>query len=172
MAWTALHHELGEAPGELTFALVEQAVNAEVQETARLDWKAILPLSAQSPDKHKQQYELAKDIAAMANSGGGLIVYGVSEKTVEGRTTAGFLTENFVLTSDDQKRIQQVAFSSIHPPVRDLQTKELRSEDGERCVLAMLIPESMDAPHLVIDKRDGGLFSSTLAKWPRDVFHE
>lgn len=170
MGWTALHQALGETSGELTFALVEQAVKAGVQETASLDWKAVLPLSTQRSDKHRQQYELAKDIAAMANSGGGLIVYGVGERTVEGRTTAGGLTEEFVVTSDDQKRIQQVAFSSIQPPVRDLEMRELRSEDGNRVVLAMLIPESRDAPHLIIDKRDGGFFQAPWRSGPETFF--
>lgn len=170
MVWTALHQALGEATGELTFDLVKRAVDLEIQESARLDWKAHLPLSAQRNDKHKQQYELAKDIAAMANSGGGLIVYGVGEKTVEGRTTAGQFTAGFKVTSDDQKRIQQVAFSSIHPPVRDLEIRELRSDENPHSVLALIIPESLDAPHLVIDKRDGGFFQAPWRSGPETFF--
>ncbi|MCF3687153.1 ATP-binding protein, partial [Salmonella enterica subsp. enterica serovar Weltevreden] len=47
-----------------------------------LDWKVQLPLpdDLKGPDLEAKARELAKDVAAMANGDGGVIVYGVQEK--------------------------------------------------------------------------------------------
>jgi hypothetical protein len=53
-----------------------------------LEWKRALPLTAGADKclaRDAQQGELAKDIAAMANTHGGLIVYGVAERPGESR---------------------------------------------------------------------------------------
>src|ERR1700745_2669393 len=74
MSFTALHRALGAAPGPLTNDLLDAAVAEGVAETNNLDWKSELP-----PARHLAQTDFPKDVAAMANSGGGLIVYGVRE---------------------------------------------------------------------------------------------
>jgi hypothetical protein len=74
MTFTALHRALGVSPGPLTVELLEAAVRGRVVETNDLDWKAELP-----PAKGLPQTDFPKDVAAMANSGGGVIVFGVRE---------------------------------------------------------------------------------------------
>lgn len=71
MRFTALHRVLGAKPGPLTEELLDAAVTAEIGEESSLDWKSELP-----PAKGLPQTDFPKDVAAMANSGGGLIVYG------------------------------------------------------------------------------------------------
>lgn len=85
MRFTALHRAVGSAPSDLTDELLQQAVDAGVVETTDLDWKKELP-SPQSLGRS----DFPKDIAAMANVGGGVIVYGVSEqdKAAIGRSTS------------------------------------------------------------------------------------
>ena len=56
MTFTALHRVLGLPPGPLTDAMLNEAVEAGAAST-----------------------EYPKDVAAMANSGGGVIVFGVRE---------------------------------------------------------------------------------------------
>jgi hypothetical protein len=118
---TPLHTVLVLANSPLTFSMLERAVELEVEETASLDWKHDLPLPNHPAVPLQQQEnarcELARNIAAMANSGGEMIVYGVGEKTANGRTVAGDLTTGLNASSDDEKRIHQVAFTCVQPPV-------------------------------------------------------
>jgi len=58
--------------------MLEEAVPGAVTETSDLDWKKHLP-SLKDPG---WKAELAKDFAAQANSGGGMIVFGVGEDPV------------------------------------------------------------------------------------------
>src|SRR5829696_6434541 len=62
-----------------------------ISERGDLDWKRDLPLTATKGDHAKrltQQADLAMDVAVMANSGGGMIVYGVEESPVAGTSAA------------------------------------------------------------------------------------
>ena len=73
--FTPLHRVLGLSPGPFDWALLQQAIAGGVREQADLDWKQSL-YNTKSPTWRD---EAAKDITAMANSGGGWIVFGVSE---------------------------------------------------------------------------------------------
>jgi hypothetical protein len=75
MDFTALHRLLGRPPGPLIDNIIDEAVNHGIAETDDLDWKSSLPPSSNLP-----QTDFPKDIAAVANSGGGVIVYGVTSK--------------------------------------------------------------------------------------------
>ena len=80
MPFTALQAALGEPSPILTFDMVERACSQRIRERSDLEWKAQLPLIAEDREsKQREQAELAKDLAAMANTGGGIIVYGVKE---------------------------------------------------------------------------------------------
>ncbi|MFE4823924.1 helix-turn-helix domain-containing protein, partial [Streptomyces sp. NPDC056704] len=75
-SWTRLHEFLGSPPGPVTYEMVAEAVRRKLGESDDLDWKQALP--ATSPVKGEWN-EFAKDVAAMANTRGGLLVYGVSD---------------------------------------------------------------------------------------------
>lgn len=92
MRFTALHRALGRGPGPLTDELLDSAVAAGATESDDLDWKSELP-----PQKGLPQTDFPKDVAAMANSGGGLIVFGVheSQKAATGRTDVGDFDEGY-----------------------------------------------------------------------------
>ncbi|MDA4827485.1 helix-turn-helix domain-containing protein [Kocuria rhizophila] len=74
--FTPIHRALGLKPGDITWDLIECAVEQKVEEAVDLDWKQCDYLDSRNP---QWQDEVAKDIAAMANSGGGWIVLGVAE---------------------------------------------------------------------------------------------
>ena len=73
--FTPIHRALGLEAGNATIDLIQEAVDHGVEETADLDWKQAVYDSR----KPNWDEEAAKDIAAMANSGGGWIVFGVKE---------------------------------------------------------------------------------------------
>ena len=139
MRFTALHRSLGLPPGPVTDEMIDAVVDARFAETTDLDWKSELP-----PPKSLSRSDFPKDIAAMANSGGGVIVYGISEeqKAATGRGDVGGLDENH------ERALRQVAISTISPPVFGL-TIDCLGEQGRR-VVVVEVPASIDGPHLIL----------------------
>lgn len=138
MSFTALHRALGLAPGPLTDEILDDAVAAGVAETSDLDWKSELP-----PAKGLPQTDFPKDVAAMANSGGGLIVYGVreSQKAATERVDVGELSETY------ERSLRSVANTAITPPMFGLNVHRLGTP-GSRAVVVE-VPASVDGPHLI-----------------------
>ncbi|GAB2829185.1 hypothetical protein GCM10027176_36730 [Actinoallomurus bryophytorum] len=138
MSFTALHRALGVGPGSLTDELLDAAVAAGVTETNDLDWKSELP-----PAKGLPQTDFPKDAAAMANSGGGVIVFGVceSQKAATERVDVGEVDEAH------ERSLRSAAIAAISPPVFGLNVHRLGAE-GNRAVVVE-VPASLDGPHLI-----------------------
>lgn len=148
-----MHVALGEVTSSLDFTLVQRACDMSVPESTNLDWKQKLPLTPDAVEqkaKQHQQQELAKDIAAMANSGGGMIVYGVAEDRSPGTSAADHIKPVGIVDESTLRSIRQVAGSLIYPPVTGLQLLPVSPAglptDG---VLILIVPDSPEAPHLV-----------------------
>ncbi|MFG1888064.1 helix-turn-helix domain-containing protein [Micromonospora sp. NPDC049051] len=139
--WSSIHEQLGEQPRDLNYDLIEAAVKHGVVETESLDWKQTLP-----GKEEKQLEEFAKDVAAMANTRGGLIVYGVAEERGKGRA-AGILGVD--ASEGAQRRLRKLAANRVHPIVAGLDLLPLTSPDGALSVLVLSVPRSADAPHLI-----------------------
>jgi hypothetical protein len=139
MVFTAIHRALGVAPGPLTNDLLDAAVTAGVTETDDLDWKSALP-----PAKGVPNTDFPKDVAAMANSGGGLIVFGVDEeqKAATGRVDVGEVSEAY------ERTLRSAAITAISPPVFGLGIDTVTSPEGKRAVIVQ-VPASVDGPHLI-----------------------
>ncbi|MBF6134974.1 ATP-binding protein [Nocardia otitidiscaviarum] len=138
MNFTALHRLLGLPPSPLTEGMVDEAVSRGIAETDDLDWKSQLPAV-----KGITLGDFPKDVAAMANRGGGIIIYGVEEtqKAATGRCDAGEFDEAY------ERALKSAAVSAISPPVFGLGVYPL-STAGDRC-LAVVVPASLDGPHLI-----------------------
>lgn len=134
---TPIHRALGIEPGDVTLDLVRQAVEGGVRETDDLDWKQAL----YHPRQPDWRDEAAKDIAAMANSGGGWIVFGV-----EDQDDAAVAITPVQWSGGEEQRLRQVAYAYIGPPVVGLTFAVLTLEGGS--VVAMRVPDSAEAPHL------------------------
>ncbi|WP_353711492.1 ATP-binding protein [Arthrobacter sp. K5] len=122
--------------------MIQQAVSDEVRERSDLDWKRELPHG----NSEETRDEFTKDVAAMANSGGGTIVFGVEED----RSTSAARTIVGASSWDDsrQRTLRTWAFNSIHPPVHGLEFA-LIQEDGVEVIL-LNAQASADTPHLII----------------------
>lgn len=138
MQFTPLHRLLGRPPGPLTDEMIDEAIAEGLVEADDLDWKDALP-----PAKGITSTDFPKDVAAMANSGGGIIVYGVTEdqKRANGRRPVEALTEAYSRT------LHSAAVTAISPPVFGLAIVELGEDD--RRVVAVAVPDSPDGPHLI-----------------------
>jgi Putative DNA-binding domain len=138
MVFTPLHRALGIEPGPMTDKILDAAVAVGVRETDELDWKSELP-----PVKGLTQTDFPKDIAAMANGAGGVIVFGVreTEKAATERVDAGDLDEAY------ERALRSAAITAISPPVFGLGVHRLGTE-GNRAVVVE-VPASVDGPHLI-----------------------
>lgn len=139
--FTPIHRALGLEPGNLTLELIEKAIEAGLEETADFDMKRVVPdLKA---DKSKQ--EVAKDIAAMANSGGGWIIYGVGE----GATGIAGSIHPCEWEAKEEQQMLTIAYTKIDPPVIGLDFNKISCGENpdEKYLVLMHIPDSADAPH-------------------------
>ena len=137
MSFTPLHRALGLPSSILTDEILNAAVAAGAVETDDLDWKSELP-----PIKNLSQTDVPKDIAAMANSGGGMIVYGVKEnqKVATGRADTGEFSEGH------ERAYRSVAITAIVPPVFGIEIYRLGINTR---AVAVSVPASVDGPHLI-----------------------
>lgn len=89
------------------------------------------------------QTDFPKDVAAMANSGGGLIVFGVREvqSAATARVDVGELAEVY------ERALRSAAITAISPPVFGLGVHRL-GEEGSRAVVVH-VPASIDGPHFI-----------------------
>ncbi|MGW2790684.1 AlbA family DNA-binding domain-containing protein [Streptomyces sp. NPDC001251] len=136
-SWTRIHAHLGTPAGPLTFDMVRQAAADHLEESDDLDWKQALP----APPRDGRWNEFAKDVAAMANTRGGLLVFGVVDKTTD-----------LVGIDPAQVNVQQYAQwvrNHVQPYLPDLSFQVLTSDNGTISVLVVDVPASEMAPHLV-----------------------
>lgn len=128
----------GFEPGPLTDELLDAAVASGALETQDLDWKSAFP-----DMKGLASTDFPKDIAAMANSGGGVIVYGVEEKgrAATNRVDVGEISEQH------ERALRSVAVTAISPPIFGLKVHRL-GQDRNRA-LVIEVPTSDEGPHLV-----------------------
>lgn len=140
--FTPLHRWLGREAQPLTIELLDAAVDASLEEKADLDFKLTPPTASALA-----QSDIAKDIAAMANSGGGMLLFGVRDSASRAGEAPGISPE---FTLDTYLRdIRRVALNRISPPVLDVQP--LTFNDGDRHALTVLVPTTGDAPHLIFN---------------------
>ena len=138
MLFTSLHRELGRGPGPITSDMISAAVTEGVAETDDLDWKSKL-----YDEKNLKQSDFPKDVAAMANRGGGVIVLGVDETDKRATTIidVGEVGEGY------ERTLATVAVSAISPPVFGVTAHPIATDRGT--VLAVVVPGSVDGPHLI-----------------------
>lgn len=144
--WSRIHAALGLPPQELTYDLVRSAVTQSLGEYEDLDWKRALP-----PDDERKKKDFAKDVAAMANTRGGLIVFGVQESNEQ---AAGLVP--VANTESDRQRLRMLAHHHIRPLVAGLQIIPLDEED-QPGLLVISVPASPDAPHIVGEQNQMGV---------------
>ncbi|MDD2634870.1 MAG: ATP-binding protein [Bacteroidales bacterium] len=91
--------------------------------------------------------KLAKNICAIANSGGGKLIYGIYPKR--------YRAEKFDFVTDFAKSIDWLNHeiqSQIDSPVKDLRITKIEIEEG-KFIYQFDIPVNNDAPHMFCDSR-------------------
>jgi hypothetical protein len=121
--------------------MIKECVAQSVVESDDLDWKEALP-GREEP----RLVEFSKDVAAMANTRGGVIVYGVEEERGKGTAKA---IKPVDIREGARRRLRQLTWKRIQPIVGGVECIPLSSDDGTETVLVLSIPRSPDAPHFI-----------------------
>jgi hypothetical protein len=112
--------------------------------------------------------ELAKDLSAMANAKGGLILIPARTTMASGREIideVGDLPADLV----DIKQIRDVLNQWVFPPLPDLVTELVPTDEGRgRLVVAVGAHRADNWPHLVVGDPSGELSNHAVAAWVRD----
>jgi predicted HTH transcriptional regulator len=122
--------------------LNEQFVRGNIQESQSLDYKDSRALCKQSADKT----ELCKDVSAFANSGGGMIIYGIRENEHNPEE----IDEGVDATIFNREWIENILTTGVQPKIEDLEIKpiDLPSKGKNRAALVIRVGQAMAlAPH-------------------------
>lgn len=113
-------------------------VEQRIEETAQLDFKRELPVPGKNDD-------LAKDLCAMGNTEGGILIYGVDEDDM-GRAKE----LDPIPVAGAAERVSQVAHSGVDGPLALGAIRTIASEHEQgHGFLVVEVPPSERAPHLV-----------------------
>ncbi len=123
-------------------ALIEN----QIEENTNLEYKDSRALNNKD--------EVAKDISAMANSNGGVIIYGLCEDNKDHKPTRIEWMENH----QQKERIEQILQANVTPKI-DVQIAPILSDkDKSKFVLVIKVPKSDTAPHQDHSNKDNRFY--------------
>ncbi len=114
----------------------EDLVRDRVSERIDLEFKSILPGRGD-----KDKFEILKDFSAFANSGGGIVYYGIAEEDGVANALQPITAENF---DEATRRLGQTIESGIEPRLQGVRFEKFEIGDGY--VLAGMVPARFGAP--------------------------
>lgn len=127
------------------FDIVKSFIDNSIEESINIEFKSAGALSRKDADKK----EVSKDVAAFANSDGGIIIYGIEEKNHKADSFS-FINGN-VFTKE---WLEQIISSTIKRNIPELKIFPIRNNGRiEESIYVVQIPSSIEAPHLSRDKR-------------------
>lgn len=147
--FTSLHRALGIGPTEkITSEMLDKLVEFGVEEASDLDFKEKAP-----PASAVAAGDMKKDLCAMANTGGGVIVYGIRESS-ENKDQAGSRSSAGSTGPEFEQAVLQLVYGSIAPPLNGLEFHRV-DEGRENNALVLVVPASRQAPHMYfVEKKD------------------
>lgn len=122
---------------------VSALIEGEVRESEVLEYK-----EGRGKFTDREKGEVAKEVSAMANSNGGMIIYGVDvdpeDKTKPARISG--------IHPPNVETFDRVINSSVRPEIRGIRKKVL--SEGTETVMVVLVPRSEDSPdQCLVDKK-------------------
>jgi len=134
--------------GPLDPAFVQRVIDAALPEDQELEYKRELPKKITDPARAAQSKmdpveEFAKDVSAMANASGGVLLYGVEEDDKTKRPSIYPITEEPF--DQAQVRLHSALDGFIEPRLMGVIFDEIRVDGGY--VLGIRVPGSLAGPH-------------------------
>lgn len=129
---------------EFTIETIKSLIENEVEENVHLDYKDGKALQTNDEGKN----EITKDVSSFANSDGGIIVYGLTEKKHIPTDISTFDGNAFT-----KERLDQI-ISNIQPHIKGVKIYPIRVDGNiSRSIYVVKIPRSSIAPHMATDHK-------------------
>lgn len=135
-----LEQLLGAAPADLTWEHLNQMVSGRVLEAVDLEFKR-----EHYGNSDASKRELAKDVAGMANTVGGIVLIGVDE----GADASAHALTSVSLADSEVTRLSQIVASYVSPPLPFNVYRIPDPDNAELGVLILAVGKSAGAPHAV-----------------------
>ena len=119
-----------------------------VEENISLDYKAAEAL--QNTDGKKK--EIAKDVSAMANAAGGIIIYGIKEFDEKEKSHLPERITPITRTSFTKEQLEQIINSNISPKIQGIIIHSISLENPDEVIYVVEIPQSSTAHQNTRDK--------------------
>ena len=110
-------------------------IKNQIEENTNLEYK--------DPSALNNNKEIAKDISAMANSNGGVIIYGLCEDKKDHKPTR----IDWIQDNQQKERIEQVLQANVTPKIEINIKSILCKIDSSKFVLKVEVPKSDTTPH-------------------------
>ena len=117
----------------------------KVPERLDLEYKSAVALDNRDRNKH----EISKDVSAMANSAGGVVIYGAAE---DKKTRVISSINSIDLATTPPEWLEQVINSRIQPRIDGVRINPvpLTTADPGKVAYVVSIPQSTRAPHMML----------------------
>ena len=127
------------------FNFIQSLIDNRIEENQNIEFKSSGALDKTT----KKKDEISRDVAAMANSNGGIIIYGITE-IEHVADHLSFIDGNFFT----KESLEQIISTKVHRVITGLKIFPIRfNDDILKTIYVVQIPESIDAPHMSADKR-------------------
>jgi hypothetical protein len=130
--------------GGLNDAFLQSLVADGVSEGEQLEFKIELPAAGSQQQGWTPAQEFAKDVAALANARGGLLIYGVEETS---GVATGIRAISGVEFEAEERRLRQ-ALANFQAPIATVDFVNVASGSG--FCIAIVVPPSPQSPHAVL----------------------
>jgi hypothetical protein len=132
-----------------TEARIEALIRDKVPESPILDYKASAALSGLGGSHGR---ELSKDVAALANAAGGVLIYGIAadpqNKTLPSRIDEGVLESELPF-----ERLEQTIYANIRPRLQGMRVTAVPLTDKPGRVIYVITVSQGDTAHQAADMR-------------------
>lgn len=115
---------------------IQDLITNEVEESTELEYKSMVKVN-------NWKSELAKDVSAMANANGGIIIYGVGEKAINGRSVPKEIVPipNTEISKDS---LSQIISANIQPKIEGIEIMTI-PVNADGVIFVPKIPQSTTA---------------------------
>lgn len=136
---------------EITKSDLQWLIDNKISESIHLEYKSELKVKTNSDKK-----ELCKDVSAMANSFGGRIIFGISEKE---QKEDGSIPEELQPIKDKslKETMQQVLADGVLPRM-DFRIQPVPDDDEDGEYIIVEVPQSISGPHFVCYKKENRFY--------------
>jgi hypothetical protein len=129
-------------------AYINSLIEDKIEESLQLEYKGSGSLNSQNPDSK----EISKDVSAMANSAGGIIIYGINEDQTNRKPYLPSQINPINRHNFSKERLEQIINSNIQPKINNLIIHPILTNENDEVVYIVDIPQSTTV-HQAKDKK-------------------